>query len=106
MKIQNIGLYILCSFLILSLLPTIDSYFLGLYNEKRGFQVAVLALSIILVPKLRLDKKYYSILVVIFFSALLSTIFSYNKLQAALNFLHLILLINIINLGFTLKKYK
>ena len=104
MKIQNISLYILCSFLILSLFPTIDSYFLGLYNEKRGFQVAVLALSITLVPKLRLDKKYYSILVIIFFSALLSTIFSYNKLQAALNFLHLILLINIINLGFTLQK--
>ncbi|WP_193039016.1 O-antigen ligase family protein [Pseudoalteromonas nigrifaciens] len=104
MKIQNIGLYILCSFLILSLFPTIDSYFLGLYNEKRGFQVAVLALSIILVPKIRLDKKYYSILVIIFFSALLSTTFSYNKLQAVLNFLHLILLINIINLGFTLQK--
>ncbi|WP_024608872.1 O-antigen ligase family protein [Pseudoalteromonas sp. TAB23] len=104
MKIQNISLYILCSFLLLSLFPTIDSYFLGLYNEKRGFQVAALALSIILIPKLSLDKKHHTILALIILSAFFSALLSDNKLQAILNLLHFTLLINVINLGFTLQK--
>jgi len=104
MKIQNISLYILSSFVILSLLPTIDSYFLGLYNEKRGFQVTALALSLIFIPKLNIDRKYYTILALIFLSAFFSALFSDNKLQTILNFLHFILLINMINLGFILQK--
>ena len=104
MKIQNISLYILSSFVILSLLPTIDSYFLGLYNEKRGFQAITLALLIISTPKLSLNKKYYIVLALILLLSFFSVIFSDNKLQAILNLLHFTLLMNLISLGFTLQK--
>lgn len=104
MKINNRSLLILFSFLLLSLLPNIDYYFLGMYNEKRGFQVATLVLSLIFIPKIKLDKRHYLFLVLITLLALLSITLSENKLQAILNFLHITLLVNLINLGFTLQK--
>ncbi|KPZ51893.1 O-antigen ligase [Pseudoalteromonas sp. P1-25] len=104
MKINNRSLVILFSFLLLSLLPSIDYYFLGMYNEKRGFQVATLVLSLIFIPKIKLDKRHYLFLVLVTLLALLSVTLSENKLQAILNFLHITMLVNIINLGFTLQK--
>lgn len=104
MKINNRSLLILFSFLLLSLLPNIDYYFLGMYNEKRGFQVATLVLSLIFIPKIKLDKRHCLFLVLVTLLALLSVTLSENKLQAILNFLHIILLVNLINLGLTLQK--
>ncbi len=67
MKIKHASLYIISLFLVLSLIPFIDSYVLGLYNEKRVFQVITLLLSLAFIPKLSLDKKYHLILFLLVF---------------------------------------
>lgn len=103
MKIKHASLYIISLFLVLSLIPFIDNYFVGLYNEKRAFQVIALLLSLAFIPKLSLDKKYHPILFLLVFCVSFSLLFSENKLQAILNFLHFTMLISFINLGFNLK---
>jgi hypothetical protein len=99
------SIIILSLFLILSLTPFIDTHLLGLYNEKRGFQAVALVLSLILIPKLSINKKYYIIFFLLILFASLSVIYSGNKLQSILNFLHFIMLIFFINLGFNLKAH-
>lgn len=100
----NINFYVLTIFLLLSLTPFIDIYFLGLYNEKRGFQIIFLIAALFLTPKLKLTKNKYNLLLLFIILTYTSVIFSSNKLQSLLNSLHFLLLLNLINFGFSLGK--
>lgn len=95
---------ILSLFLIFCLIPFIDEYILGLYNEKRFFQSILLILCALLYFKpLNLEQKakllLFSILSLGFISALLSN----NLLNSGLNYLHNIMLISLIFLGYKIK---
>lgn len=91
-------------FLILCLIPFIDEYFLGLYNEKRFFQSALLILCALLYFRpLDLEKRAKLLLFITFSLGFISSILSNNLLNSGLNYLHSMMLICLVFLGYKIK---
>ncbi|WP_257325351.1 O-antigen ligase family protein [Pseudoalteromonas rhizosphaerae] len=91
-------------FLIFCLIPFIDEYFLGLFNEKRAFQSILLILCALLYfHSFKLEKKSKLILVSVLFIGLISTLLSENLLYSSLSYLHATMLISLVFLGYKIK---
>ncbi|WP_372530364.1 O-antigen ligase family protein [Pseudoalteromonas sp.] len=89
-------------FLLVCSIPFLDSFYLGLFNEKRAAQIVLLALCAPLITKVNYSKiscKFQLTLALLFFLAFLSVFFSENSFYSSLLILHYILLLGIIVLG-------
>lgn len=90
-------------FLVICLIPFIDKYFFGLFNEKRAFQSILLILcAVFYSPSFKL-KKNKLILTLVLLLGLISTLLSNNLLHSSLSYLHAIMLISLIFLGCKIK---
>ncbi|WP_462165885.1 hypothetical protein [Pseudoalteromonas sp. GB43] len=82
----------------------LDETLFGLYNKKRVLQVLLLAaLSPYLLLFLNLESTNKFAIWFIFLSALISAFFSRFPLQSSLNLLHMIMLLSLIGVGYTIK---
>ncbi|GAA65497.1 hypothetical protein P20311_3308 [Pseudoalteromonas sp. BSi20311] len=97
---------IFSAFLIFCLIPFIDEYFFGLFNEKRIFQSLLLILCTLLYFHLiKLEKKTKLILISVLLLGLISTYLSKNILYSSLLYLHTTMLISLIILGYKIKDH-
>ena len=91
-------------FLIISLTPYIDEYFLGLFNEKRAFQSILLILCALLYfHSFKLSRTLKLMLAIVFILGYISTLKNENSLYSCLNYLHTIMLISLVFLGYKIR---
>ena len=98
----NIHSIIPSIFLIACSAPFVDEYFLGLFNEKRIFQsVTLLFYSMLYFYKHQISSK---LLILIIFLGFWSVLLSYNLLYATLNYIHTLMLLSAIIVGYEIGK--
>ncbi|MGS0534578.1 O-antigen ligase family protein [Pseudoalteromonas sp. SaAl2] len=92
-------------FLVFCLLPFIDESLLGLFNEKRLFQTLVLILFFVFYFQLlKINRRVKLLLALVLFIGFASTLLSNNILNTSLIYLHTLMLINLVFLGYKIEE--